>query len=58
MAHNPTPIVIPCHRVLAAGNKPGGFSAYGGVLTKEKLLALEGVQLSGVKPAAPRLPGF
>jgi methylated-DNA-[protein]-cysteine S-methyltransferase len=58
MAHNPAPIVIPCHRVLAAGNKPGGFSAYGGVLTKEKLLALEGVQLGGVKPAAPRLPGF
>jgi methylated-DNA-[protein]-cysteine S-methyltransferase len=58
MAHNPTPIIIPCHRVLAAGNKPGGFSAYGGVLTKEKLLALEGVQLGSVKRAPPRLPGL
>jgi methylated-DNA-[protein]-cysteine S-methyltransferase len=59
MAHNPTPIVIPCHRVLAAGNKPGGFSAYGGVLTKERLLALEGVRLDRARPVtAPRLPGL
>jgi methylated-DNA-[protein]-cysteine S-methyltransferase len=58
MAHNPAPIVIPCHRVLAAGNKPGGFSAYGGVVTKERLLALEGVRFEGVKRAAPRLPGL
>jgi methylated-DNA-[protein]-cysteine S-methyltransferase len=45
MAHNPLPIVVPCHRVLAAGGKPGGFSAYGGTVTKAKLLALEGVAL-------------
>ncbi len=30
MGHNPVPIIIPCHRVLAAGRKIGGFSAYGG----------------------------
>ncbi len=41
MAANPLPIVIPCHRVLAAGDRLGGFSAYGGVLTKERLLVLE-----------------
>lgn len=41
MAHNPLPIVIPCHRVLAAGGKLGGFSAPGGVKTKQRLLALE-----------------
>lgn len=59
MAHNPTPVVIPCHRVLAAGNKPGGFSAYGGVVTKERLLALEGVQLRPPPSRGePRLPGL
>ena len=35
-------IVVPCHRVLAAGNKPGGFSANGGVVTKLKMLEIEG----------------
>ncbi len=39
---NPCPIVVPCHRVLAAGQKPGGFSARGGVSTKLKMLAIEG----------------
>jgi methylated-DNA-[protein]-cysteine S-methyltransferase len=55
MARNPVPLVIPCHRVLAAGGKLGGFSAYGGAVTKEKLLALEGVHFDG---GAPRLPGL
>ena len=55
MGQNPVPIVIPCHRVLAAGGKLGGFSAPGGVMTKQKLLALEGVHFDG---GAPRLPGF
>ena len=55
MGSNRIPIVIPCHRVLAAGNKLGGFSAYGGTKTKEKLLALEGVRFDG---EAPRLPGM
>lgn len=45
MAANPAPIVIPCHRVLAAGGRLGGFSAYGGALTKEKLLVLERARL-------------
>jgi methylated-DNA-[protein]-cysteine S-methyltransferase len=34
--------VVPCHRVLAAGGKPGGFSANGGVTTKLKMLEIEG----------------
>ena len=42
LGHNPCPIVVPCHRVLAAGNKPGGFSANGGVTTKLKMLEIEG----------------
>jgi O-6-methylguanine DNA methyltransferase len=45
MAKNPFPLVVPCHRVLAAGGKPGGFSAYGGEETKRKILAIEGVRL-------------
>lgn len=47
---NPVPLVIPCHRILAAGGKIGGFSAPGGSATKEKMLALEGVRV-GPAPA-------
>lgn len=39
---NPIPIIIPCHRVLAAGKEMGGFSGQGGVDTKAILLKLEG----------------
>ncbi len=42
LGRNPFPIVIPCHRVLAAGGKTGGFSARGGVATKMKMLQIEG----------------
>jgi len=45
MAKNRIPLIIPCHRVLAAGGQPGGFSAFGGLRTKEKLLQSEGVVL-------------
>jgi methylated-DNA-[protein]-cysteine S-methyltransferase len=44
LGQNPWPIVVPCHRVTAAGGKPGGFSARGGVNTKLKLLAIEGAK--------------
>jgi methylated-DNA-[protein]-cysteine S-methyltransferase len=47
MATNPVPILVPCHRVLAAGQRIGGFSAHGGAQTKVDLLALEGVTLPG-----------
>jgi methylated-DNA-[protein]-cysteine S-methyltransferase len=60
MGKNPVPVVVPCHRVLAAGKKIGGFSAYGGAKTKEKLLALEGVRFDNPAPKSltPRLPGL
>lgn len=45
MAKNPTPLIIPCHRVLAAGGKIGGFSAPGGSKTKVRMLELEGVHV-------------
>jgi methylated-DNA-[protein]-cysteine S-methyltransferase len=44
MGQNPVPIVVPCHRVVAANRKTGGFSAPGGVATKMRLLAIEGAQ--------------
>ncbi len=44
LGKNPWPIIVPCHRVTAAGGKPGGFSARGGVRTKLKLLAIEGAK--------------
>ncbi|OQX11308.1 MAG: cysteine methyltransferase [Desulfobulbaceae bacterium A2] len=50
LGKNPILLIIPCHRVLAAGNKGGGFSAYGGIETKARLLALEGTAF-----IAPRL---
>ena len=42
LGQNPWPIIVPCHRVTAAGGKLGGFSARGGARTKLKLLAIEG----------------
>jgi methylated-DNA-[protein]-cysteine S-methyltransferase len=56
MAKNPTPLIIPCHRVLAAGGKIGGFSAPGGSKTKIRMLELEGVRLG--PPAAAAQPSF
>jgi methylated-DNA-[protein]-cysteine S-methyltransferase len=47
LGENPCPLVMPCHRVLAANGKPGGFSAAGGVVTKLKLLSIEGAQPGG-----------
>ncbi|OOG38518.1 methylated-DNA--[protein]-cysteine S-methyltransferase [Polaromonas sp. A23] len=42
LGRNPFAPVVPCHRVLAAGDKPGGFSANGGIRTKLRLLIIEG----------------
>jgi methylated-DNA-[protein]-cysteine S-methyltransferase len=47
LGQNPWPIVVPCHRVTAAGGKLGGFSARGGAATKLKLLAIEGAKAAG-----------
>lgn len=46
LGRNPVPVIVPCHRVLAAGGRAGGFSAPGGVVTKQRILALEGVELA------------
>jgi methylated-DNA-[protein]-cysteine S-methyltransferase len=42
LGRNPFPIVVPCHRVVAAGGRSGGFSAHGGVATKQRMLLIEG----------------
>jgi methylated-DNA-[protein]-cysteine S-methyltransferase len=57
MAKNPVPLIIPCHRVLAAGGKVGGFSAPGGSTAKLRMLALEGNDLTPPPPAQQSL-GF
>lgn len=54
LGRNPIPLIIPCHRVLASGGKPGGFSAHGGVETKARLLEIEGA--SGRPAKARRSP--
>lgn len=46
LGQNPFPIIVPCHRVLAAGGKPGGFSANGGTVTKLRMLAIEGAYVN------------
>jgi methylated-DNA-[protein]-cysteine S-methyltransferase len=51
MATNPVALFIPCHRVLAAGGKVGGFSAPGGSAAKIRMLELEGVDVRPLKPA-------
>lgn len=51
MAKNPVALIIPCHRVLAAGGKVGGFSAPGGAGSKLRLLALEGISFAPPEPA-------
>jgi methylated-DNA-[protein]-cysteine S-methyltransferase len=55
MAKNPVALFIPCHRVLAAGGKVGGFSAPGGAAAKIRMLELEGVH---VGPPAPAQQSF
>lgn len=55
MASNPVPLIIPCHRVLAAGGKVGGFSAPGGSLAKARMLALEGIE-TALPPAQVASP--
>jgi methylated-DNA-[protein]-cysteine S-methyltransferase len=60
LGKNPWPIIVPCHRVTAAGGKLGGFSARGGADTKLKLLEIEGAaaaaQMKPVAKAKPKPP--
>jgi methylated-DNA-[protein]-cysteine S-methyltransferase len=50
LGRNPWPIVIPCHRVLAADGRTGGFSAPGGAATKLRLLEIEGALAPATLP--------
>jgi O-6-methylguanine DNA methyltransferase len=50
LARNPFAIIVPCHRVVAAGGKVGGFSANGGTTTKLRLLSIESSQGSWLTP--------
>ena len=65
LGRNPWPIVVPCHRVLAADGRAGGFSAPGGLQTKARMLTIEGARVGGppglfddlpvsVRPRRPR----
>jgi methylated-DNA-[protein]-cysteine S-methyltransferase len=49
MASNPVPLIVPCHRVLAAGGRIGGFSAPGGSNSKTVMLEIEGVTVAAEK---------
>jgi methylated-DNA-[protein]-cysteine S-methyltransferase len=59
LGRNPVPIIVPCHRVVAADGRPGGFSAPGGVSVKQRMLAIESVAsaqpplLTDVFPSPP-----
>ena len=46
MARNPFPIIVPCHRVVAADGALGGFSAGGGTETKRRMLVIEGAAVA------------
>jgi methylated-DNA-[protein]-cysteine S-methyltransferase len=61
LGRNPFAIIVPCHRVLGAGRWLGGFSANGGVTTKQRLLKIEGATIGTTKAvpySSPRLPGM
>lgn len=46
MGRNPVPVIIPCHRVVGSSGTMTGYSAPGGIASKQWLLRLEGVQLT------------
>lgn len=50
LGRNPWPIVVPCHRILAADGRTGGFSAPGGAATKLRLLEIEGALAPATLP--------
>lgn len=58
LGKNPWPIIVPCHRVLAAGGRTGGFSANGGVDTKLRLLSIERARTAGAPTLFDGDPAF
>lgn len=57
MGSNPVPIIVPCHRVVGAGGRPVGFSAPGGVATKQRILRIEGAAAGGQPSLFEAAPG-
>lgn len=57
MGSNPVPIIVPCHRVVGAGGRPVGFSAPGGVATKQRILRIEGAAAGGQPSLFDPAPG-
>jgi methylated-DNA-[protein]-cysteine S-methyltransferase len=65
LAHNPFVVIVPCHRVLEAGGYADRMSPHGGLISKRRLLSIEGAISSSSKTlldvllpiAPPRLPG-
>lgn len=58
LGRNPFALLVPCHRVVSAGGRPGGFSAYGGVATKLGLLAIERAGANGAPAPATGRTGL
>ena len=56
LGRNPIPIIVPCHRILAASGKSGGFSAPGGTATKFAILNIERARRSGDSGLFESLP--
>jgi methylated-DNA-[protein]-cysteine S-methyltransferase len=56
MGKNAFPIIVPCHRVVAAGGKTGGFSAVGGVATKLRMLNIENARVGHAPTLFDSLP--
>jgi methylated-DNA-[protein]-cysteine S-methyltransferase len=56
LGRNPVPIIVPCHRILAAGGRSGGFSAPGGIATKFRILDIEGARRPGEPELFETLP--
>jgi methylated-DNA-[protein]-cysteine S-methyltransferase len=50
VGHNPIPIIVPCHRVIASDGRLTGFS--GGLEAKVELLKLEGIDVDGHSPTS------
>jgi methylated-DNA-[protein]-cysteine S-methyltransferase len=56
LGQNPFPLVVPCHRVLAANGRIGGFSANGGIATKLRLLSIERARTNSAPMLFENLP--